>query len=79
MAFKEYLLDDDVVVNKRAGDLGDAVGAAGVGGGGHDGGGAEGAQRIDNAMIVGGDEHLAHTAALKCLIDHMLDEGFAGG
>src|SRR5258706_1808474 len=39
---------------------------------------AERPKRIDDPLIVSGDNHVAHTTALARLLDHVLNQRFAG-
>ena len=52
----------------RARDLGDAIGAGGVGAGGQHRLGTEGVRGADDALIVGGDQHLKRPRRAGTLI-----------
>ena len=59
-------------------DLGDAVGAGGVVGAGHDRAPAELADRVEDALVVGRDDHVGGALRLAGVLVDVLDEVLAG-
>jgi hypothetical protein len=59
-------------------DFGDALGAGAVIGAGHAGFAAEGADGVDDALVVGGDDDVVDGLCLLCALIYALHHGLAG-
>lgn len=71
-------IDEDSVVGKGCGGLGDTVGATGVIGVGEDRFGSEGGCCLGDSDIIGRDDHVVDLLALLAALPDMLNERFSG-